>query len=128
MAAINAVVAPNSLAAAAASQHSINSSSQLSSSTGAYPKQQPRQLSLDGGPACQTVLSLTELAAREVASSIPFELVERYYPPVPEQVRSLTQQSQCSVCFEFCVLCFVSVDLTQRFSTSKGVSVYFKKL
>ena len=88
VAAINAVVAPNSLAESAASHHSINSSGQLSSGTGAYPKQQPRQLSLDGGPACQTVLSLTELAAREVASSIPFELVERYYPPVPEQVQA----------------------------------------
>ena len=30
------------------------------------------------------VPSLTELAAREVALSIPFELVEVYHPPVPE--------------------------------------------
>ena len=29
-------------------------------------------------------MSLTELAAREVALSIPFELVEVYHPPVPE--------------------------------------------
>ena len=27
------------------------------------------------------------MAAREVASSIPFELVEHYYPPVPEQLQ-----------------------------------------
>ena len=33
------------------------------------------------------VLSLTELAAREVATSIPFELVEVYHPPVPEQLQ-----------------------------------------
>ena len=33
------------------------------------------------------VLSLTELAAREVASSIPFEAVERVYPPVPEPIQ-----------------------------------------
>ena len=33
------------------------------------------------------VLSLTELAAREVASSIPFESVERFYPPVPEPLQ-----------------------------------------
>ena len=31
--------------------------------------------------------SLTELAARCVASHIPFELVERVYPPVPEQLQ-----------------------------------------
>lgn len=33
------------------------------------------------------VLSLTELAAREVAASLPFELVEAFYPPVPEQLQ-----------------------------------------
>lgn len=33
------------------------------------------------------ILSLTELSAREVASSIPFELVEVYHPPVPEQLQ-----------------------------------------
>ena len=33
------------------------------------------------------VLSLTELAAREVAASIPFESVERFYPPVPEPLQ-----------------------------------------
>jgi len=33
------------------------------------------------------VLSLTELAAKEVASSIPFEAVERVYPPVPEPLQ-----------------------------------------
>jgi len=33
------------------------------------------------------VLSLTELAAREVASSIPFESVEQFYPPVPEPLQ-----------------------------------------
>jgi hypothetical protein len=33
------------------------------------------------------VPSLTELAAREVAASIPFELVEVYHPPVPEQLQ-----------------------------------------
>lgn len=31
--------------------------------------------------------SLTELAAKCVASHIPFELVERFYPPVPEQLQ-----------------------------------------
>lgn len=33
------------------------------------------------------ILSLTELSAREVAASIPFELVEVYHPPVPEQLQ-----------------------------------------
>ena len=32
-------------------------------------------------------LSLTELAAREVAASIPFEAVERVFPPVPEPLQ-----------------------------------------
>ncbi|CAB4057327.1 Zinc finger SWIM domain-containing protein 8 [Lepeophtheirus salmonis] len=32
-------------------------------------------------------LSLCELGARSVARWIPFELVERYYPPVPEEVQ-----------------------------------------
>lgn len=31
--------------------------------------------------------SLTELAAKCVASSIPFELVEHVFPPVPEQLQ-----------------------------------------
>lgn len=31
--------------------------------------------------------SLTELAAKCVASHIPFELVEHVYPPVPEQLQ-----------------------------------------
>ena len=35
----------------------------------------------------QKVLSLTELAAKEVATSIPFELVEIFDPPVPEQLQ-----------------------------------------
>ncbi|KAH0817798.1 hypothetical protein GEV33_004993 [Tenebrio molitor] len=35
----------------------------------------------------QTVPSLTELAAKCVASHIPFELVEHVYPPVPEQLQ-----------------------------------------
>lgn len=34
-----------------------------------------------------TVLPLTELAAKCVASHIPFELVEHVYPPVPEQLQ-----------------------------------------
>ncbi|CAK9795279.1 Zinc finger SWIM domain-containing protein 8 homolog [Anthophora quadrimaculata] len=38
---------------------------------------------LDG----QTVPTLCELAARCVASHIPFELVEHVYPPVPEQLQ-----------------------------------------
>lgn len=33
------------------------------------------------------LISLTELAARCVASFIPFELVEHVYPPVPEQLQ-----------------------------------------
>lgn len=33
------------------------------------------------------VSSLAELAARCVASYIPFELVEHVYPPVPEQLQ-----------------------------------------
>lgn len=33
------------------------------------------------------VTSLTELAAKCVASSIPFELVEDVYPPMPEQLQ-----------------------------------------
>lgn len=33
------------------------------------------------------VTSLTELAAKCVASSIPFELVEHVFPPVPEQLQ-----------------------------------------
>jgi hypothetical protein len=41
-----------------------------------------RSLDTDGN-----VLSLTELAAKEVASSIPFEAVERVYPPVPEPLQ-----------------------------------------
>jgi len=36
----------------------------------------------EGSPA-----SLTELSARFVAAHIPFELVERVYPPVPEQLQ-----------------------------------------
>lgn len=38
----------------------------------------------DGVPR---VATLCELAARCVASHIPFELVERFYPPVPEQLQ-----------------------------------------
>ncbi|KAF4532656.1 hypothetical protein B566_EDAN009838 [Ephemera danica] len=38
-------------------------------------------------PPSNTVSSLTEMAARCVASYIPFELVERVYPPVPEQLQ-----------------------------------------
>lgn len=38
-------------------------------------------------PEKQTVPSLTELAAKCVASHIPFELVEHVYPPVPEQLQ-----------------------------------------
>lgn len=34
-----------------------------------------------------SVASLTELAAKCVASHIPFELVEHVYPPVPEQLQ-----------------------------------------
>lgn len=33
------------------------------------------------------VPSLTELTAKCVASHIPFELVEHFYPPVPEQLQ-----------------------------------------
>lgn len=33
------------------------------------------------------VMSLVELAAREVACHIPFEVVEHVYPPVPEQLQ-----------------------------------------
>jgi len=33
------------------------------------------------------LLSLTELAAKEVAASIPFELVEQIFPPVPEPLQ-----------------------------------------
>lgn len=33
------------------------------------------------------IFSLTEFAARCVASYIPFELVEHVYPPVPEQLQ-----------------------------------------
>jgi hypothetical protein len=35
----------------------------------------------------QPVPTLCELAARCVASHIPFELVEHFYPPVPEQLQ-----------------------------------------
>ncbi|EGI60930.1 Zinc finger SWIM domain-containing protein [Acromyrmex echinatior] len=35
----------------------------------------------------QTVPTLCELSARCVASHIPFELVEHFYPPVPEQLQ-----------------------------------------
>lgn len=35
----------------------------------------------------EEVLTLTELAAKCVASFIPFELVEHVYPPVPEQLQ-----------------------------------------
>lgn len=35
------------------------------------------------------VMSLTELAARAVANNIPFELVERVFPPIPEQLQLL---------------------------------------
>lgn len=38
-------------------------------------------------PEKQGVPSLTELAAKCVASHIPFELVEHVYPPVPEQLQ-----------------------------------------
>lgn len=34
-----------------------------------------------------SVLSLVEICARQVASHIPFEVVERMYPPVPEQIQ-----------------------------------------
>jgi hypothetical protein len=43
---------------------------------------QARHLDKDG-----SMLSLTELAAREVATSIPFESVERVFPPVPEPLQ-----------------------------------------
>lgn len=35
----------------------------------------------------KTVSTLSELAAKCVASHIPFELVEHVYPPVPEQLQ-----------------------------------------
>jgi len=35
----------------------------------------------------QSVPTLCELSARCVASHIPFELVEHFYPPVPEQLQ-----------------------------------------
>lgn len=35
----------------------------------------------------QAVPTLCELSARCVASHIPFELVEHFYPPVPEQLQ-----------------------------------------
>jgi len=34
-----------------------------------------------------SALSLSELAARQVAAHIPFELVESYFPPVPEELQ-----------------------------------------
>ena len=33
------------------------------------------------------ILSLTELSAKAVAHQFPFELVEKYYSPVPEQLQ-----------------------------------------
>lgn len=33
------------------------------------------------------IFTLVELTAREVARSVPFELVERFYPPVPETLQ-----------------------------------------
>uniref|UniRef100_T1GUC2 SWIM-type domain-containing protein n=1 Tax=Megaselia scalaris TaxID=36166 RepID=T1GUC2_MEGSC len=41
----------------------------------------------DVGMLLMKVTSLTELAAKCVASFIPFELVEHVYPPVPEQLQ-----------------------------------------
>lgn len=52
--------------------------SSITSRTGISSKAQDRE---------GNVLSLTELAAREVAASIPFESVERFYPPVPEPLQ-----------------------------------------
>ena len=34
-----------------------------------------------------SILTLVELAAKTVACHIPFELVEKYYSPVPEQLQ-----------------------------------------
>lgn len=42
---------------------------------------------LPGRRQPEDVISLTELAARCVASYIPFELVEHVFPPVPEQLQ-----------------------------------------
>ncbi|XP_015439816.1 PREDICTED: zinc finger SWIM domain-containing protein 8 [Dufourea novaeangliae] len=44
-------------------------------------------ISKKSGEDGQTVPTLCELAARCVASHIPFELVEHVYPPVPEQLQ-----------------------------------------
>lgn len=33
------------------------------------------------------VISLVELSAKQVAFHIPFEVVEKVYPPVPEQLQ-----------------------------------------
>ncbi|XP_077534484.1 zinc finger SWIM domain-containing dorado isoform X3 [Haemaphysalis longicornis] len=41
----------------------------------------------EGGLVLPLVLPLVELAAREVAAHIPFEVVEHVYPPVPEQLQ-----------------------------------------
>ena len=52
------------------------------------------------------VPSLIELASREVAASIPFELVERYFPPIPEELQlkiafwSFPDQVIYQECFE----------------------------
>lgn len=40
----------------------------------------------DGNTSGQ-IMSLVELASREVACYIPFEVVEHVYPPVPEQLQ-----------------------------------------
>lgn len=57
-----------------------------------WKKPSPSSTSYFGGSRkysddVQTVPSLTELAAKCVASHIPFELVEHVYPPVPEQLQ-----------------------------------------
>lgn len=57
-------------------------SSFIGRTAGSASSQQARHLDKDG-----SLLSLTELSAREVASSIPFEAVERVFPPVPEPLQ-----------------------------------------
>ena len=47
----------------------------------------PGKQNATGNGNKKEILSLVELSAREVASSIPFELVEKFYPPVPEELQ-----------------------------------------
>ena len=81
-----------------------------------------RHLDKDG-----SVLSLTELSAREVASSIPFEAVERVFPPVPEplQLRIAFYRYVCSILMILIDIVILLLPIRKR--NSLALAFFLKK-